>query len=447
MAKTEYLTAPIKTTKMPPGIPFIIGNEAAERFSFYGMNSILVVFMTKYMMDASGRLDVLTEAQAKAWYHTFGSCVYLLPILGALLADAFWGKYRTVFWLSIAYCLGHLALSLDHTRQGLLLGMGLIALGAGGIKPCVSAMVGDQFGASNQRLLSRVFTWFYFSINFGSAFSTILIPELLQRFGAALAFGLPGILMLIAAVIFWLGRRRFVHIPPAGPVNYFRELANVETLKIIGNLLIPVPFIAVFWGLWYQNFSSWVLQADRMDRNFFGRELLSAQIQTFNPVFILILLPLSSYAIYPAIDRVFRLTPLRKIGIGLFLTVAAFAIVAWIQTLIDAGQTPNIRWQAVAFIVLTMAEVMVSVTHLEFAYTQAPKKMKSIVMCSYLGAISLGNFFTAVFNRYNENADGSLKFPGASYFYFFTVVMLIAAILFVPVARFYKGKTYLQDEA
>ena len=159
------------------------------------------------------------------------------------------------------------------------------------------------------------------------------------------------------------------------------------------------------------------------------------------------MLPLFAYVVYPAIDKVFRLTSLRKIGLGLFATVGAFLIVAWIQTRIDAGQKPHIIWQILAYVVLTVGEVAVSVTHLEFSYTQAPKKMKSIVMCAYLGAISLGNFFMAVFNSWNQNTNGTLKFAGAAYFNFFVVVMLVAAVLFVPVARFYKGKTYIQDEA
>jgi POT family proton-dependent oligopeptide transporter len=468
MPTTPYLSAPVKTAGMPPGVPYIIGNEAAERFSYYGMNSILVVFMTQYLMDARGHLDLMSKEMADAWYHTFVSAVYLLPLLGAILADAVLGKFRVIMTLSIVYCGGHLALALGHTRLGLALGLSLIALGAGGIKPCVSANVGDQFGASNQHLLSRVFSWFYFSINFGSAFSTLLIPWLLEPYhgdaelaarlpswaatalekahGPGLAFGLPGILMLVATVIFWLGRRKFVHIPPVGLKNYAAEIFNRGTLKILGNLLIPVPFAAMFWALWQQNFSSWILQAKNMDRHLFGHEWLPAQIQTVNPIFILVMLPLFSYAIYPAIEKVFRLTPLRKIGLGLFVTAGAFAIVAWIQGLIDAGQKPNIIWQVLAFVVLTAGEVMVSVTHLEFAYTQAPKKLKSLVMCTYLGAISLGNMFTAAVNFFIQNPDKTVKLQGASYFYFFVFVMLGTALLFVLLARFYKGQTYIQDE-
>src|SRR2546421_12043438 len=103
MAEPAYLTAPLKTDNMPPGVPFIIGNEAAERFSFYGMNSILVVFMTKYLADARGNPDLLTATQAETWDHTFFSWVYFLPILGAILACAFWGNNRAVFCVSIIY--------------------------------------------------------------------------------------------------------------------------------------------------------------------------------------------------------------------------------------------------------------------------------------------------------------------------------------------------------
>ena len=253
--------------------------------------------------------------------------------------------------------------------------------------------------------------------------------------------------MFVATVIFFLGRKKFVHIPPAGIRNYAREIATPENLKAVANLLILVPFAAMFWALWQQNFSSWVLQADKMDRHLFGKEWLPAQIQTVNPIFILIMLPLFSYALYPAIGKIFRLTPLRKFGMGLFMTALAFLVVALIQVRIDAGERPHIIWQILAFLVLTAAEVMVSVTHLEFAYTQAPRKMKSLVMCTYLGAVALGNVFTAAVNFLIQNPDGTVKLAGASYFYFFAKIMLATSVLFLFVARFYRGKTYIQNEA
>ncbi len=101
MAKTESQTAPLKTDKMPPGVPYIVGNEAAERFCYYGINGILVVFMTKHLLNASGTPDPMPNSDAVAWEHAFLSAVYLLPLLGAFLADAVLGKYRTIWDLSL----------------------------------------------------------------------------------------------------------------------------------------------------------------------------------------------------------------------------------------------------------------------------------------------------------------------------------------------------------
>ena len=228
--------------------------------------------------------------------------------------------------------------------------------------------------------------------------------------------------------------------------TYAREVFNRKTGKILLNVLMPVPFIMIFWALWQQNFSSWILQAESMDRHLLGIEWLSSQIQTVNPIFILIMLPLFSYWLYPLVEKVVPLTPLRKIGAGLFVTAASFLIVALIQTRIDAGARPNIIWQVWAFVVLTAGETLVSPTHLEFSYTQGPVKLKSLVMCTYLLAVSLGNQFTAVVNFFIQNPDGSVKLQGASYFMFFVWVMLGTAILFVIVTPFYKGRTYLQDQ-
>ena len=226
MAKHQDATKPPNISTMPPGVPYNIGNEAAERFSFYGMRSILIVFMTTYLVNRAGELAPMGDAEARAWFATFVSAVYFLPILGAILAEGFLGKYNTIFWLSIVYCLGHLTLAFMDSSWGiawgqekvLALGLGLIAFGSGGIKPCVSANVGDQFGESNKHLLSKVFGWFYFSINAGSFASTILCPVMLANpnWGPRWAFGIPGVAMFIATIFFWAGRKKFVHIPPAG---------------------------------------------------------------------------------------------------------------------------------------------------------------------------------------------------------------------------------------
>src|SRR5260370_21487104 len=207
-----------KLTAMPPGVPYMIGNEAAERFSLYGMRAILTGFMTKYLLDRSGYLAVMGSDEAGFWSHMFVTAVYFLPIFGALLSDGVLGKFRTIFFLSIVYCFGHFSLALDDTRLGLFLGLLLISIGAGGIKPCVSANVGDQFGQGNKHLLARAFSWFYFSINVGSVVSIWVCPILLDdpRFGPHYAFCLPVLFMVIATIVFWMGRKKFVHVRPGG---------------------------------------------------------------------------------------------------------------------------------------------------------------------------------------------------------------------------------------
>jgi POT family proton-dependent oligopeptide transporter len=387
----------------------------------------------------------MSEEDAKGWYHLFVSAVYLTPLLGALISDGLLGKYRTIILLSLVYCAGHFVLALDDTRWGLAVGLGLIALGAGGIKPCVSSHLGDQFGTSNHGLLARAFSWFYFAINLGAFVSSLATPWLLQHYGSAIAFGLPGVLMLTATLIFRAGRYRFVHVP-AGGRRFLKEVFSRTGLGALGRLTVVYLFIAVFWALFDQTGSSWVLQAGQMDRLLFGVELLPAQIQAANPLLVMLLIPLFSYLLYPAIDRVFPLTPLRKIAIGLFVAAAAFAIPTAIQSSIDQGGSPSIGWQLLAYVVLTSAEVMVSITCLEFSYTQAPKTMKSFVMAFFMLSISLGNLFTSAVNFFIQEPDGSSKLEGAEYFLFFTSLMLVTAILFMLLARFYRGQTYINEE-
>jgi POT family proton-dependent oligopeptide transporter len=434
---THYKTLPNASNTLPSGIPYIIGNEAAERFSYYGMRAILVVFMTQYLMNSSGQLDVMSENEAQGYFHLFVSVVYFMPLFGALLADGLLGKYRTIIFLSLIYCLGHFALAIDNTRMGLLIGQALIAMGAGGIKPCVSAHIGDQFCIANKHLMTKVYSWFYFAINFGAFTAMLIIPWLLVHYGAAVAFAVPGLLMLLATITFWSGRYRFVHIQPAG-INFIKEMFSQVGIKSLGKLTSIYAFIAVFWALFDQTGSSWIVQAQKMNRMVFGFELLPSQIQAANPLLIMLLVPLFSYRVYPFLNRFFVLTALRKMTIGLFITVIAFAITSFIQMQLDTGLVPHIFFQLLAYVLLTSAEVMVSITCLEFSYTQAPKTMKSFVMAFYFLSVAIGNLFTSAVNFFIQNDDGSSKLAGANYFWFFTGLMFITAVFFLLVSRRYK---------
>lgn len=454
-ADGSYLTTPVQSTEMPSGIPYIIGNEAAERFSYYGLLAILAIFLTEHLRDVSGSLAPLNENLANKWQHNFMAAVYFFPIVGAILSDWLFGKYRMIVSVSILYVIGHVVLAVmdfPHVtgidpRLLLFLGLALIAVGAGGIKPCVSAHVGDQFGEQNKQLISRAFGWFYFSVNLGAMVSMPLTPWLLKHYGPGWAFGVPGVAMAIASVVFWLGRYKFVHIPPGGTA-FFRETFSSAGLGAIANLIPLYLFIIPFWCLFDQTHSAWVHQAKHMNLVGFDPDVLPAQMQSVNTVYVLAFIPLFSYVLYPFLGRFFEVTPLRKIGIGLFVTALAFVIPSLVQESIDAGGAPHIGWQFLAYALMTAAEVMVSITGLEFSYTQAPRKMKSLVMGVFLLSITAGNLFTAKVNDViaAQKATGNSFLEGANYYWFFTAVMAITAVLYVIWSQFYRGRTYIQGE-
>ncbi len=450
--------------KFPPQIKYIVGNEACERYSYYGMKSILVVFMIQVLL--------FQETDATFTYHIFSSLCYFFPLLGAFISDRLWGKYKTILYLSLVYCAGHAVLSIWETKMGLYAGLGLIALGSGGIKPCVSAHVGDQFKANQQHLLKKVYELFYFMINFGSFFSTLVTPWTLKHYGPSVAFGIPGVLMFIATFVFWMGRKEFVHVPPSKSDGHgffavlFAAIGNqskrkagesfldaakagghtqehVDATKSVLDIAKLFAAISVFWALFDQHGSSWVIQAMNMNLNFMGMEFEASQISAWNPIMVMGLIPLFSMGFYPLLDKMgLKTTPIRRITWGMFVAGAAFAIVALIQMSMDANgpeNKVNVMWQFFPYLVMTMAEVMVSITGLEFAYTQAPRAMKSSVMSIWLLTVFFGNLITAYVSKINF-------FPIAStgYFMFFAILMAIFALIFWYMGSKYKVKNYME---
>ena len=379
---------------MPPGIPYIVSNEFAERFCFYGINSILTIYLVQFLH--------FTDAKGASWQSLFKSGAYFFPMIGAIVSDVFWGKFRTIMTFSMIYCAGCVSLALFSDTPAVIgLGLLMVAFGTGGIKPCVSTNVGDQFTSKNAHLIERAFSWFYMAINWGSSISIWFCPILLNKYGPRLAFGMPAAMMFVATLVFWLGRKKFVVVPPAGKA-WFKDVFSAEGGKLVLNLVVIYFFVACFWMLWDQsNGNTWTLQAQSslMNKNLgFGFTLLPAQIQVVNGILIILLIPVFTYVIYPLCGKFFEVTPLRRIGAGLFTIASSFLIVAWIEKQIQSGHSVSAWWQILAYVVLTAAEILVSITALEFSYKQAPLRMKSFIMALFLLSTSLGNFMIAGVN-------------------------------------------------
>lgn len=446
--------------RFPPQIKYIVGNEACERYSYYGMRSILTVFMIQVLL--------FQEAEATSTYHLFAGACYLFPVLGAFISDRIWGKYKTILYLSLVYCAGHAVLAVWETKLGLYAGLALIAVGSGGIKPCVSAHVGDQFKANQQHLLKKVYELFYFMINFGSFFSTLITPWTLKAYGPSVAFGIPGVLMFFATIVFWMGRNEYVHVPPTkgdghGFMNVlssaFKNQKNrkagqsfmdaaikdhsqeqIEASKAVVDIAKLFAAVSIFWALFDQHGSSWVIQAMNMDLLFMGVQFEASQIAAWNPIMVMGLIPLFSMGIYPMLDKMgLKTTPIRRMTWGMFVAAVSFALVGFIQMGLDGGVKLNVMWQFFPYLVITMAEVMISITGLEFAYTQAPRSMKSTIMSIWLLTVFFGNLITAYVSKVNF-------FPVAStgYFMFFAALMGLFALVFWYMGKQYKVKNYME---
>jgi POT family proton-dependent oligopeptide transporter len=411
--------------RYPPQIKYIIGNEACERFSYYGMLGILELYLSKRM--------AMGNAQATEIQHLFGAAVYFLPLAGGWLADRWLGRYWTILSISLFYCLGHGTLALfEGSRTGLYVGLALIAIGSGGIKPCVSAFVGDQFHPSQHHLLTKIYGWFYWAINLGAAAAFFTIPQIHTRWGYSWAFGVPGLAMALATFVFWLGRKQYLRQPTvrqAKPTPA-ESAADRKALARIALVFLTVP---IFWALYNQTSSTWVLQGSNMTP-FHG--INGETMQGAGSVLVMIWTPLLTLVIYPwAERRGLRPTALRRMAAGMLLAAASFVVCGLVQARMDGGQAVSILWQLAQYTVLEAGEVLLSATGLEFAFAQAPARLKSVVMSFWMMTISIGHFLVALFTELNEKVVGA---KGANQFYFYAVLMFVVAGAFMVSASYYR---------
>ena len=502
--------------RMPRQIPYIIGNEGCERFSFYGMRNILTVFMMTSLLLAIP--EDLRKAEAKEVFHTFVIGVYFFPLLGGWLADRFFGKYPTIFWLSLVYCAGHACLAVfENNLRGFYFGLFLISLGSGGIKPLVSSFVGDQFDKSNRSLAQKVYDGFYWIINFGSFFASLLMPLILKTSGASVAFGLPGVLMGLATLILWSGRKKYVHQPPRGanPHSFLKVVLTAlrgggtgTTVAVVGalgaayslsrigslgfvaaaclalvlvmgfgglgaalqlergrgihpddavdgvravlRLLVLFALVTPFWSLFDQKASTWVLQADQMAKPAWFQ---SSMMQALNPALVMILIPFNNLVLYPLVERLgVQVTALRRMGLGIALSGLAWIVAGMLQLWLDEGATVSIVWQMLPYAILTLGEVLVSATGLEFAYSQAPLAMKGTITSFWNLSVTVGNLWVLLSNVSVKSpaALNAIHASGISetacLMFFFAGFALLAAALFGAVARRYPMQNHYRGE-
>eukprot|EP00076_Gallus_gallus_P023604 XP_015145481.1 solute carrier family 15 member 2 isoform X3 [Gallus gallus] len=356
----------------PLSIAFIVVNEFCERFSYYGMRAVLTLYFISFFH--------WDENLSTAVYHAFSALCYFTPVIGAIMADSWLGKYKVLS----------------------MVGLFLIALGTGGIKPCVSAFGGDQFEEEHTSERSKFFSVFYLSINAGSLISTFVTPVLrgdVKCFGEdcyALAFGVPAALMVLALVVFIAGSGLYRKTPPQGNVllevckcigfaiknrlknrshqipkrdhwldwaseQYSKQLiAEVKMVTRVLFLFLPLP---MFWALFDQQGSRWTLQATKMNADFGIYVLQPDQMQFLNPLLILVFIPIFDLGLYPLISMCkFNFTPIRKMATGMILAGMAFGLAAIVEVKINETDMPQLVPKESLIQVLNLAKNPVQVT-------------------------------------------------------------------------------------
>jgi POT family proton-dependent oligopeptide transporter len=478
------------TGHFPSQARFILGNEAAERYSYYGIKGILALYITGVLLK--------DEDYATNVIHMFGFVNYFMPLLGAWVSDRFWGRYRTILWISLVYCCGNGVLAFSdafHSTDAkvwcLFAGLGLIAFGSGGIKPCVSAFMGDQFKPEERHLLPKAYAAFYWCINLGSTAAFLTIPFIRKHCGYGWAFGIPGVAMACATFVFWLGTKRYTMVPPASKTKsagFFKVLfyafehrhektagqhfwdaarakysnAEVDAAKSVLPILGVFALVPVFWALFDQTFSTWVMQGKHMRAyeiafdvpltwlrpifasvpevfhahyNIGPEEMLSA-----NPILVMILIPVMTGLVYPLAGRL--ATPLRRMCTGMFLAAFSFVIVAWLQHRLDHGAQLSILWQVAPYLVITVAEVLFSTTGLEFAFREAAPSMKSIIMGFWSLTVAIGNllvtFITSIAGKVLGSGNGHAVSVTPTMFLFYAGLTFVVAIGFTTICGFYR---------
>jgi proton-dependent oligopeptide transporter, POT family len=485
-SRTDVESIPDRSDTRFFGQPAVLANlfgvEVWERFSFYGMQGILLIYL--YYTAAQGGLGI-SEATATSIVGAYGGAVYFATILGAWTADRLIGPERTLFYAAIVVMSGHVALALLPGLTGVGVGLGLVALGSGGVKANATSLVGSLYDEHDERR-DAGFSIFYLGINLG-AFVGPLLTGLLQRnAGFHYGFGLAAIGMAIGLTQYAVFRSRLpesthdvpdpvdrgdlvkyvaagtavvvavvvlimvdvitaprladivIWLSALAAVAYFvvilssRHVDATERSRVVA--FIPM-FIcsAVFWSLYQQQFTVVTIYSDkRLDRNLFGWEMPVSWVQSINPVFIIILSGVFA-AIWMRLGDRQPLTPV-KFGAATIVMGLAF----WMFLLMPSGtNSVPLLGLGLILLVFTVAELLISPVGLSLATKLAPRMFLTQMVALFFLSIALG---TAMSGKLAEHYDPTNEKPFFLWIGLVAIVVGLAVLALTrPISRMMQG--------
>lgn len=440
----------------PFGFWFLFWGELAERCSYYGMLAILTFYLNETLK--------FSEADASRWTYYFQAATYLTPLIGGIIADRFLGKYWTIVGFAVPYVIGNWLMTwpltaddVIRTNAGMavppvtmLIALVILAFGSGVIKPNLSTLLGmtyDQQKPGQMQLRSTAFSMFYWAINVGSLIAQAGMPALRNRVGPNNAYWLPTILMVVALVLFALGRKYYA-TETIHRVKKTRE-ERAEQWSTLVKLLGVFVLCAVFWSVMKHYSAVWLyFTREKLDTSIFGVTYKADQFQQLNAWFILTLLPLSTILFTWLEKRGFRIRPTDKMQVGFIFTALTPLMFVLADQAAGAGKA-SILWLVAGYFFITVAEILISPVGLELAFVAAPKSMKSFITACFLLTIFSGTLINSqVTPLYSKlDANGVKLYSPTQYFGVQMVICILAVIAFYFIAKPFNRRLAEQEQS
>ncbi len=424
----EYKAVPDNSNKFPSGIWYIILNDTAMLTSYKGILAVLYPFLIGDALIGDSGALAMNHAEARSALSLFNFACYFMAIVGAFLTEWCIGKYSMILYSTLLCCIAHAVLMWGHNEYALLFGLAIYSIGAGGIKSSTIPHGFDQFNSNNSYMMDRMMGIFIVIGYIGGFLSNILGPELLYSYGSWAAFSFPFILMVIALIVFYVGRYQYVHKPPSGDL-FWKKLISKETRAPA----LKVSTLCVFFSLYCASSGQapflWIEQASRMDLDLFFIELLPSQVGAIEVVCVCIVMCIYLSWLRPWFSKMNQLN--YSMIVGYILMIMSYVYMLCLDIVMLNIGVLNIVWQFPMYILFTSSFIVLYTSYERTIYNIVPKYMKTLACCAYPLGYSLGNLITFLVNTFIIDSSESMF----HYDMFFIALSTISVLIFYIVQR------------
>ncbi len=423
MQQTRCIPAEVAQGRTVPGHPaglyVLFFTEMWERFSYYGMRSLLVLYMVDHLFVhpavvqgvlgfglVKGGLEAIfgplaPQPLSSQIYGLYTAFVYLTPFFGGMLADRVIGQRRAVILGAVLMAVGHFLMAVESLFFVALL---FLILGNGAFKPNISTQVGSLYPPGDPRR-DRAFTIFYMGINLGAFFSPLVCGTLGQRLGWHYGFGAAGVGMVAGLCLYLFGQRALAPdlvMRTAGRPREKKPLTKEEWRRVSALVLLCALNI-IFWGIYEQQGNTLQLWADRNTNwNFLGPEIPSTWFQAFNPFLIFLLAPLLNIFWSRQFRRGSEPSSIRKMALGYFLAGASYLVMILAVHITRPDERGSVVWLFGTVFILTIGELYLSPVGLSFVTKVAPARIVSMMMGVWFLSSFFGNYFAGFLGTFWE---------------------------------------------